>query len=234
MKGMMKMNYESKMSYAKNPMQTIFTSLAISLIFMAIGFVVGILFVPVRIAYMANTILGIVLIGLVVLSMFSRKAIIPRSFSITYVYIFTFVYGIILYPVLLYYLQVLGISVFLSVVLGGVGLFAVLAIQASRKEAGYYISMGNVLFAGLIGILIASLINVLLFRSNFLSIIVSVIAVVIFSAYVMYDVSVMKAMLSRENVSSRNDLSIFVLNLYLDLINLILNLLNVASYFDNN
>ncbi|MGL5649626.1 MAG: Bax inhibitor-1/YccA family protein [Clostridium sp.] len=230
---MMKMNYESKMSHVKNPMQTIFTSLAVSLVFMAIGFIVGILFVPVRIAYMANTILGIVLIGLLVLSIFSRKAIIPRSFSIVYVYIFTFVYGIILYPVLMYYLQALGISVFLSVVLGGVGLFVVLAIQASRKEAGYYMSMGNVLFAGLVGIFIASIINIFVF-SNFLSVIISAIAVVIFAAYVMYDISVMKAALSMGYPGNKNDLSIFVLNLYLDLINLILNLLNVASYFDNN
>ncbi|MGL4848220.1 MAG: Bax inhibitor-1/YccA family protein [Clostridium sp.] len=230
---MMKMNYESKMSYAKNPMQTIFTSLAISLVFMAIGFFVGIMFVPVQMAYMANRILGIIVIGLVVLSMFSRKSIIPRSFSIVYVYGFTFIYGVILYPVLMYYLRVLGISVFFSVVGGGIVLFAILAIQATKKEAGYYMSMGNVLFAGLIGILVASVINIFFF-SSLVSAIISAIGVVIFAAYVMYDISVMKYALNSGAIRDKNDLSIFVLNLYLDLVNLILNLLNVASYFDNN
>ncbi|WP_297632545.1 Bax inhibitor-1 family protein [uncultured Clostridium sp.] len=227
------MNVNSKANnYMVNPMQTIFTSLAISLVFMGLGFLFGIFFVPIQVAYMANRLIGIVFIGLIVLSMFSRKSVIPRSFPIGFVYGFTFIYGVILYPVLMYYLQALGAPVFFSVIAGAIVLFAILAFQASRKEAGYYMSMGNVLFAGLIAIIVASVINIFVF-SSFVSVIISAVSVVIFAAYVMYDISIMKMALNSGYVRDKNDLSIFVLNLYLDLINLILNLLNIAGYLDN-
>lgn len=227
------MNMNSRMdNYIANPMQTIFTSLAISLVFMGLGFVFGIFFVPIQVAYMANRLLGIIVIGLVFLSIFSRRSVIPRSFPIGFVYGFTFIYGVILYPVLMFYLASLGPAVFFSVIAGAIVLFAILAFQAAKKEAGYYMSMGNVLFAGLIAVVIASVINIFVF-SNFVSAIISAVAVVIFAAYVMYDISLMKYALNSGMVRSKNDLSIFVLNLYLDLINLILNLLNLVGFLDN-
>lgn len=233
MKGMIEMNVNSKMNnYIANPMQTIFTSLAISLVFMGLGFAFGMFFVPPQIVYMANRILTIVVIGLVVLSIFSRRSVIPRSFSIAYVYGFTFIYGIILYPILLAYLSLLGAPVFFSVIAGAIVLFAILAFQAAKKEAGYYMSMGNVLFAGLIAIIVALLINFFLF-SSLVSAIISAVSVVIFSGYVMYDISLMKYALNNGMVRNKNDLSIFVLNLYLDLINIILNLLNIVGFLDN-
>lgn len=166
------------------------------------------------------------------MSIFSRKNIIPRSFSMNFVYMFTFIDGIIIYPLLQYYLQDLGKDVFISILVATIVLFTVLAKLASRKDAGYYLGLGNILFAGLIGILIASIINIFI-GGNALSIVVSIIGVVIFSGYVLYDISLIKYEIENGDIKEKNDLSIHVLNLYLDFINLLLDLLNISSILND-
>lgn len=216
----------------ENPMSEIFKYLAISILFMFIGFIFGQMFVPISFAYYANKIFILLIIGLLIMSIFSRKNIIPRSFSMNFVYMFTFIDGIIIYPLLQYYLQDLGKDVFISILVATIVLFTVLAKLASRKDAGYYLGLGNILFAGLIGILIASIINIFI-GGNALSIVVSIIGVVIFSGYVLYDISLIKYEIENGDIKEKNDLSIHVLNLYLDFINLLLDLLNISSILND-
>lgn len=216
----------------ENPMSEIFKYLAISILFMFIGFIFGQMFVPISFAYYANKIFIFLIIGLLIMSIFSRKNIIPRSFSMNFVYMFTFIDGIIIYPLLQYYLQDLGKDVFISILVATIVLFTVLAKLASRKDAGYYLGLGNILFAGLIGILIASIINIFI-GGNALSIVVSIIGVVIFSGYVLYDISLIKYEIENGDIKEKNDLSIHVLNLYLDFINLLLDLLNISSILND-
>ena len=216
----------------ENPMSEIFKYLAISILFMFIGFIFGQMFVPISFAYYANKIFILLVIGLLIMSIFSRKNIIPRSFSMNFVYMFTFIDGIIIYPLLQYYLQDLGKDVFISILVATIVLFTVLAKLASRKDAGHYLGLGNILFAGLIGILIASIINIFI-GGNALSIVVSIIGVVIFSGYVLYDISLIKYEIENGDIKEKNDLSIHVLNLYLDFINLLLDLLNISSILND-
>ena len=206
----------------ENPMSEIFKYLAISILFMFIGFIFGQMFVPISFAYYANKIFILLVIGLLIMSIFSRKNIIPRSFSM----------NIIIYPLLQYYLQDLGKDVFISILVATIVLFTVLAKLASRKDAGYYLGLGNILFAGLIGILIASIINIFI-GGNALSIVVSIIGVVIFSGYVLYDISLIKYEIENGDIKEKNDLSIHALNLYLDFINLLLDLLNISSILND-
>ena len=62
-----------------------------------------------------------------------------------------------------------------------------------------------------------------------LSIIVSALGVLIFSIYVIYDINLVKRDIEYSVINDKNDLSIHVLNLYVDFINLLLDLLNLAS-----
>ena len=89
-----------------------------------------------------------------------RKNLIPRSFSMNFIYAFIFIDGILTYPLLKYHLEDLGKNVFTSILVSSIVLFAVLAKIASTKESVYYLGLGNILFEGLIGILIASIINI--------------------------------------------------------------------------
>lgn len=215
-----------------NPMSEIFKYLAISILFMFIGFIFGQMFIPVSFAYYANFIFTFLIIGLLIMSLLSRKSIIPRRFSMNFVYLFTFIDGILTYPLLQYYLEDLGKGVFTSVLVASIVLFAVLAKLSSKKEAGHYLGLGGILFTGLIGILIASIINIFI-GGTMLSILISIVGVIIFSGYILYDISLIKYEIQSGEIKEKNDLSIHVLNLYLDFINILLDLLNIASILDD-
>ncbi len=215
-----------------NPMSAIFKYLAISILFMFIGFLVGPMIISESMVYMANKIVAFLMIGLLIMAVFSRKSIIPRSFSMNFVYIFTFIDGILMYPLMRYYLADLGRSVFIQILLATIALFAALSVLANKKESGHYLGLGNILFAGLIGILIASVLNIF-FGGDTFSIIISVVGVIIFSGYVLYDISLIKYDIQNGGIREKNDLSIHVLNLYLDFINILLDLLNIASRLDD-
>ena len=65
--------------------------------------------------------------------------------------------------------------------------------------------------------------------SNIISIGLSILGLVVFSGYVLYDVSLIKYEIMYGNLNTTNDLSIHVLNLYIDFINILLDMLNIAS-----
>lgn len=216
----------------KSVISQIFKYLAISLVFMIFGFFVGQRFIPQEYIYYANRIIAILGVIFVLLAIFSRKSIIPRSFSMNYVYLFTFVDGILMYPLFQYYLYDLGIGLFVSIVLGTAVLFGVLSMVSSKKGGGYYLGLGNILFAGLVGLLVLGLINIFFGGARF-NFFISIISLLIFTGYILYDISLIKYSVENRFIRDKNDLSIFVLNLYLDFINILLNLLNIASYLDD-
>jgi FtsH-binding integral membrane protein len=71
----------------------------------------------------------------------------------------------------------------------------------------------------------------LLQNAALLILLLSIVGVVIFSGYVLYDISLIKYEIQNGELKEKNDLSIHVLNLYLDFINLLLDILNIFSFF---
>lgn len=215
-----------------NPMAEIFRCLAISVLFMFIGFLVGPRILPPTAVYYANKIVIFLMIGLLILALFSRKSIIPRSFSMNFVYVFTFIDGIIMYPLLQYYLQDLGSDLVITILIGTIVLFGVLSLISYKREAGHYLGIGKILLSGLIALIILSIVNMFIGGATF-NIGISIIGVIIFSGYVLYDISLIKYEIESGALQERNDLSIHVLNLYLDFINILLDLLGIASSLDD-
>ncbi|GAB4447196.1 MAG: Bax inhibitor-1/YccA family protein [Bacteroidia bacterium] len=106
-------------------------------------------------------------------------------------------------------------------------LFGVMAIAGYTTKTDLT-SLGRILFFGLIGIIIASLINFFM-KSDTMDYIISVLGVIIFTGLTAYDVQKIKA-LSYESDGSvmYRKLGIMgALNLYLDFINLFLYLLRI-------
>ena len=94
-------------------------------------------------------------------------------------------------------------------------------------------SIGSICFMGLIGIIIASLVNVFL-RSDMMDIIISYVGVVVFVGLTAYDTQRIKRMLADANASSHTEaikkISVLgALTLYLDFINLFLKLLRIMG-----
>lgn len=210
-----------------NPMSQVFKYLSISIVFMFIGYLFG-LFLPTSFIYMANTLIVILMIGLLILALFSRKSIIPRRFSMNFVYLFTFIDGILMSPIIRYYVGSMGTDMVISILLATAAIFGGLAFVANRSESGKFLRLGPSLFISLIVLLIMSVINIFISGSMY-NIIISIFGIVIFSGYILYDVSLIKAEIEYGGINDRDDLSIHVLNLYLDFINIFLDLLRLVK-----
>ena len=122
----------------------------------------------------------------------------------------------------------LGTTLFMNVVLGTCVLFVLLALISHRKPAGHYIGLGSTLLVGLVVLIGMSIVNIFI-QGTVFNIAVSGLGIILFSAYILYDVSLLKYDIQSGGVTCRNDLSIHVLNLYLDFVNILLDLLRIVS-----
>ena len=64
----------------ENPMEAVFKYLSISIVFMFVGFLFGKLFVPASLVYAANIFVGVLIVGLLLFSLLSRKNIFANLF----------------------------------------------------------------------------------------------------------------------------------------------------------
>ncbi len=136
---------------------------------------------------------------------------------------FTFVAGVFLGPILQVALHLKNGAQLVGMAAGGTGLifFSLATIATVTKKDFSF--MGKFLFIGLIMILVASLGNIF-FQIPALSLAISAIAVMIFSAYILFDVS-------RIVNGGETNYVMATLALYLDIYNLFINLLSLLMAF---
>lgn len=213
-----------------NPMAEVFKYLAISILFCFVGYAFGKAFIPESVVMVANFIFIFVVLGLLILCLLSRKGIIPDRFSMNWVYLFTFIDGILLYPILQMYISGLGSQTVIVILLATALIFFVLSMVAKKENSDKYLRLGNILLIGLVILILLSVISIFIGFKTF-NILVSVFSVVIFCGYILYDVSLIKYEIVSGDINDSKDLSMHVLNLYLDFINIFLDLLNLVYNF---
>ena len=114
-----------------------------------------------------------------------------------------------------------------SIFLMTAAMFAVMAVYGlvTKRDLS---SIGNICLMGLIGIIIASFVNIFLLKSSTLELGISVIGILIFVGLTAYDVQKIK---ERARYSTSDNVAVMALggafNLYLDFINLFLKLLRL-------
>ncbi len=101
---------------------------------------------------------------------------------------------------------------------------------ATMSGYGYFTkkdlsSMGQMMFVGLIAIVIASIINIFI-GSTVMQMVISAIAIIVFLALTAYDTQQIRERVSSADATAADEVS-GALTLYLDFINLFLNLLNL-------
>lgn len=102
-------------------------------------------------------------------------------------------------------------------------MFAIMAL-IGHKTTIDITKIGTILFVGLLGIIIASLINLFIGSSSF-DIMICIVGVIIFTIYIAYDVQVIKSQL--ESIEEDRLVIYGALQLYLDFINIFLKLLRL-------
>jgi FtsH-binding integral membrane protein len=108
--------------------------------------------------------------------------------------------------------------------------FSTCVLFGTMSVYGYFTkrsleSMGQFLFVGLIAIVIASIVNIFI-GSSVLTMVISAIAIVIFLGLTAYDTQQIREMISQDGVGGAAEVS-GALTLYLDFINIFVNLLQL-------
>ena len=155
--------------------------------------------------------------------LFAVTALRDSAWGILALLCFTLVAGIFLGPMLQFALHLRNGAQLIGLSAGGTGLiFFSLATIATvtRKDFSF---MGKFLFIGLILLVIASLAN-MFFAIPALTLTISAIAVLIFSAYIMFDIS-------RIIQGGETNYVMATMALYLDIYNIFVNLLNLLMAF---
>src|SRR6266571_6039196 len=155
--------------------------------------------------------------------LFVVSALKDSAWGVLAVFGFTFVSGLMLAP-MLQYAAGLRNGGQLVALAGGMtaAVFLVMATIATVSKRDFSF-LGKFLFVGLILLVVASIAN-LFFQVPALSVTLSAIAVLIFSAYLLYDVSDIVR-------GGETNYIMATIRLFLDLLNLFLNLLNLLMIF---
>jgi len=155
--------------------------------------------------------------------MFAVTALRDSVWGIAALLCFTLVAGIFLGPILQVALHLRNGAQLIGMAAGGTGIifFSLATIATVTKKDFSF--MGKFLFIGLVLLVIASLANVF-FQVPAMTLTISAIAVMIFSAYILYDVS-------RIVHGGESNYVMATLGLYLNIYNLFINLLQLLMAF---
>jgi FtsH-binding integral membrane protein len=192
--------------------------LALTMIPTVIGAAVG---TSINFSFMAlhPIMFSLLMFGAMMGSMFAVTALRNSIWGVVALLGFTFLAGLFLGPILQVALHLKNGAQLIGIAAGGTGIiFFSLATIATvtKKDFGF---MGKFLFIGLILLIVASLAN-MFFQIPALMLTISAIAVLIFSAYILFDVS-------RIVTGGETNYVMATLALYLDIYNLFINLLTL-------
>ncbi len=165
----------------------------------------------------------LLMVGVMLGMLFAVTALRNSVWGVVALLGFTFVAGVFLGPILQVALHFRNGAQLVGMAAGGTGIiFLSLATLATVTKKDYSF-MGKFLFIGLIMLIVASFAN-MFFQIPALALTISAIAVMIFSAYILFDVS-------RIVHGGETNYVMATLSLYLDIYNLFINLLQLLMAF---
>ena len=196
--------------------------LALTMIPTIIGAFVGL---SVSLSFMAQhpIMAPLLMFGLMMGMLFAVSALRNSVWGIAMLLGFTFVAGVFLGPILQHALHLRNGAQLIGLAAGGTGLifFSLATIATvSKKDFSF---MGKFLFIGVILLVVASLANIF-FAIPALSLTISAIAVLLFSAYILYDVS-------RIVNGGETNYVMATMGLYLSIYNIFVHLLSLLMAF---
>ena len=188
-------------------LRTFTLSLAVSLLGFIVGnFVPPALFLPIMILEFVMLIAAI----------FVRRR---KMLSYGFLYAFTFISGITLFPIVTSYLITIGAKPVLMSLAATVAIFGGLSLYASTTKRDFSF-LGGFLTAALLALIVIGIFNLFSPLSSTATLVYSFIGILVFSGYVIFDVNRMK-----QYGVSDEAVPLMALNLYLDFVNLFIYIL---------
>lgn len=143
----------------------------------------------------------------------------PVTMRILYI-IYSILTGVTFSAIFVYFKMSSLISIFIMTAI----IFALLAFYGYTTKRDLT-KLGSIIFIGLIGILIGSLVNMLIFKSAAADIGIAIVGVIVFVGYIAYDVNKVKYLVDAVGEDKAAVYGAF--QLYLDFINLFIRLLEL-------
>ncbi|GLG01339.1 hypothetical protein Alches_13780 [Alicyclobacillus hesperidum subsp. aegles] len=165
-------------------------------------------------------VLSLVELGMIIYAMFRQRT---RAIGFPFVYLFTFISGITLWPIISYYAVGLGVGIVIKALAVTAGAFLVASFVATRSSMDFSF-LGGFLFIGMLALLLMGIVSIFTGFSSVASLIYAFLGVAIFVGYVLFDVN----RLAQYGVAEQH-VPWMVLSLYLDFVNLFLFILRLMG-----
>lgn len=205
--------------YKKGLISLVFKEFFILLLICTTGMTVGMMFIPPQFAFIAG--LGAIAV-LIFAAVIKRRQF--KQLSRGNSYAVAFLMGISTFPTIMYYISVIGsLMVLISLGITTV-IFGGLALYSSKSDRDFSF-LGGTLFAGLIAMILISLVGFFI-KSEIYHLAIAWLGILIFSGYVLHDISVIK-----NSYFTEYDVPAIALNLFLDFINIFIYVLRIVASF---
>lgn len=194
----------------------------IALVCLTVGAIIGVRFIPPTLRYYMNIVFFIVIL----VSAFSRRGGLVKSKVGMNIY--AFILGIVTGSAYIYYFYSLGAATFISVVVGVMAIFGLTYFVALNQSEENIFKLGPVISIGIIVLLILEFVNIFFFKFGTFDLIISVVAIIIYSVYALY---IMKSIQNRcrYGILSEEEVVIFAFSIFISFLNLLLDLLRLVS-----
>lgn len=189
---------------------------AMSLLVSFLGTLIGAMVVPPSMVMLFVIVEVVMLVAAIVIR------IRGKHIGYGFLYAFTAISGVTLYPVIMTYGGLLGANVVSGAFFATAAIFGGLAFYAHRSQRDFSF-LGSFLFAGTIGLVLMSVIGMFVNFGSVTNLVWSMIGILIFSGWVLYDVA------QYRNGVASEEVPLAALNIYLDFINLFLYILRFLA-----
>lgn len=208
-------------TYNKNLIGKVLSEFFVLLLLCTIGMIFGRMFVPPQFAFLAA--IGSIIV-LIVAAVTRRSK--NRNYSRVTCFAVAFLMGISTYPTILYYISYIGSEMVLISLGITTTIFGSLAFYSSKTKRDFSF-LGSTLFVGLIAMILISFVGFFI-RSEVYHLALAWMGIMIFSGYVLYDVSII-----RSGAFTEDDVPMLALNLFLDFINIFIYVLRIVARFSS-
>lgn len=200
-----------KKSYLQKVLKTFVVSLLIATVGLYVGqFVPLVLMIPLMILELV----------MIIAAFWLRR---KKMVSYVFVYSFAFISGITMFPVINHYVSTSGAQVVVMAFATTFGIFTVLGFIGSKMKKDLSF-LGSFLMVAVLALIFVGLFSLAFPLSTMGLLAFSVIGAIVFSLYILYDFNQMK-----HRGITEEEIPLLALSLYLDFINLFIDLLRILG-----
>lgn len=221
------------MTSIHNPINALMRYFTITLLITVIGLLIGNT-LPETVVAATSLILLILVLVTFIIAIFIKK---PKNgqrkgFPMGIVYGYSLLLGISLTPTLSYYVGSLGSSTVIAVFIGTLLIVGALSILSYTKGTDNILKIGPMLFITTFILITVSIVSLFFLKFTLIQWIITISSIVIFSLWVVYDIYRFKK--EAVNITTKNELAPYVLDIYVDFVNLFLDLLRLVALITGN